>query len=217
MPEPTIAPTFTPAEAYRALRAFVRGADSGVLDRFDTLTAHRAAAPPLPSPPAGRFRLTPAGLRTHFPSWTGLTDEEVMVAPRFLPACDSSLMVQGMNDAIRIAVLAYNPASHGIAQLKATIERELEYTMALLQGPKRQVTDRDAKDAPSILAGVMRAMDRTLDALSAPNRSDPRVLMMSLRAAAKDELVDMAGRAPNPIALDETTEDEGRARESAPR
>ena len=217
MPELAIAPTVTPAEAYRALRSFVRGADSGMLDRFDTLMAQRAAAPPLPSPPAGCYRLTPDGLRTRFPSWAGLTDEEVMVAPRFLPACDSSLMVQGAKDAIRIAVLAFDPASHGIARLKATNERELEYTMALLQGPKRQVTDRDAKDAPSILAGVMRAMDRTLDALSAPNRRDPRVLMMSLRAAATDELVDMAGRAPDPVAVDETTDDDGRAREPAPR
>ena len=217
MPEPTIAPTFKPAEAYRALRAFVRGADPGMLDQFDALMAQRAAAPPPSIPPAGRFRLTPDGLRTRFPAWADLTDEEVMVAPRFIPACDSCLMVQGVKDAIRIAVLAFDPASHGIAQLKATIERELEYTMALLQGPKRQVTDRDAKDAPSILAGVMRAMDRTLDALSAPNRRDPRVLMMSLRAAAKDELVDMAGRAPDSLALDEVEDDDGRARESGPR
>lgn len=195
----------------------MRGADPGMLDRFDVLMAQRAAAPPLPSPPAGRLRLTPDGLRTRFPSWAGLTDDEVMAAPRFLPACDSALMVQGVKDAIRIAVLAFDPASHGIAQLKATIERELEYTMALLQGPKRQITDRDAKDAPNIVAGVMRAMDRTINALSAPNQTDPRVLMMSLRAAAKDELVDIAGRASNPLALDETRDDDGRARESAPR
>lgn len=174
------------------------------------------AAPPRPNPPAGRFRLTPDGLRTRFPSWAGLTDEEVTAAPRFLPACDSSLMVQGVKDAVRIAVLAFDPATHGIAQLKATIERELEYTMALLQGPKRQVTDLDAKDAPIILAGVMRAIDRTISALSTPNRTDQRVLMMSLRAAAKDELVDMAGRGPAPLDLDESTDDDGRARASAP-
>ena len=126
-------------------------------------------------------------------------------------------MVQGVKDAIRIAVLAFDPSTHGIAQLKATIERELEYTMALLQGPRRQVTDRDAKDAPSILAGVMRAMDRTIDALSPPNRADPRVLMMALRAAAKDELIDMADRAPAPLALEGTADDDGHARESAPR
>lgn len=217
MPEPTSASTFKPAEAYRALRAFVRGADPGMLDRFDALMAQRAAAPPLPSPPEGRFRLTPDGLRTRFPSWAGLTDEEVMVAPRFLPACDSSLMVQGVKDAIRIAVLAFDPASHGIAQLKATIERELEYTMALLQGPRRQIADRDAKDAHLILAGVMRAIDRAIEALSTPDRRDPRVLMMSLRAAAKNELIDRASQATNPLPLEAATDDDGRIRESAPR